>query len=40
MSLGMFIIKGDKITFSYHVENWIAARQQVSGSAQEKPEGK
>jgi predicted ester cyclase len=31
MSLDMFIIKNDKITFSYHVENWIAALQQIRG---------
>jgi hypothetical protein len=30
MSLDMFIIKNDKITFSYHVENWIAGEDVAS----------
>jgi hypothetical protein len=31
ISIDMFIIKGDKTTFSYHVENWIAALKRVGG---------
>jgi predicted ester cyclase len=31
MSLDMFIIRGAKISFSYHVENWLSALNQISG---------
>lgn len=30
MSLDMFTIEGKRIKFSYHVENWISAVQQVA----------
>jgi predicted ester cyclase len=31
ISLDMFIIRESRISFSYHVENWIAAIRQVEG---------